>query len=57
MPVRLLSVLFLVVVGVAAAVTVPAAGTLLIFSLMVGPAAAAVTWRPAGGGAARWPWP
>lgn len=41
-PVRLLSVLFLVVVGVATAVTVPTAGTLLIFSLMVGPAAAAL---------------
>ena len=41
-PPRLLNVLFLVVVGVAAAVTVPVAGTLLIFSLMVGPAAAAV---------------
>jgi len=40
-PARLLNVLFLVVVGVAAAVTVPVAGTLLIFSLMVGPAAAA----------------
>ncbi len=41
-PARLLNVLFLVVVGLAAAVTVPVAGTLLIFSLMVGPAAAAV---------------
>ncbi len=41
-PVRLLNVLFLVVVGVATAVTVPTAGTLLIFSLMVGPAAAAL---------------
>jgi zinc/manganese transport system permease protein len=40
-PVRLVSVLFLVVVGVAAAVTIPTVGTLLIFSLMVGPAAAA----------------
>jgi zinc/manganese transport system permease protein len=30
-----------VVVGVAAAVTIPTVGTLLIFSLMVGPAAAA----------------
>jgi zinc/manganese transport system permease protein len=40
-PVRLISVLFLVVVGVAAAVTVPTVGTLLIFSLMIGPAAAA----------------
>jgi len=48
-PVRLLSVLFLVVVGVAAAVTVPVVGTLLIFSLIVGPAGAAVhlTRRPA----------
>ncbi len=47
-PVRLLNVLFLVVVGLAAAVTVPVAGTLLIFSLMVGPAASAVrlTSRP-----------
>jgi zinc/manganese transport system permease protein len=34
-------ILFLVVVGVAAAVTIPTVGTLLIFSLMVGPAAAA----------------
>lgn len=41
-PLRLLSVLFLLVVGVAAAITVPTAGTLLIFSLMIGPAAAAV---------------
>jgi zinc/manganese transport system permease protein len=39
--VRLVSMLFLLVVGLAAAVTVPTAGTLLIFSLMVGPAAAA----------------
>jgi zinc/manganese transport system permease protein len=48
-PVRLLGVLFLVVVGVAAAVTVPVAGTLLIFALMVGPAGAAlsVARRPA----------
>ncbi len=41
-PLRLVSMLFLVVVGVAAAVTVPTVGTLLIFSLMVGPAGAAV---------------
>lgn len=41
-PVRLLGTLFLVVVGVATAVTVPTVGTLLIFSLMVGPAAAAL---------------
>jgi zinc/manganese transport system permease protein len=41
-PLRLVSVLFLVVVGVAAAVTVPTVGTLLIFSLLVGPAGAAV---------------
>jgi zinc/manganese transport system permease protein len=49
-PVRLLGVLFLVVVGVAAAVTVPTVGTLLIFSLMIGPAAAAVQLarQPAG---------
>lgn len=40
-PIRLVSMLFLVVVGLAAAVTIPTAGTLLIFSLMVGPAAAA----------------
>ncbi|HVA88540.1 MAG TPA: metal ABC transporter permease [Chloroflexota bacterium] len=40
-PVRLVGSLFLVVVGVAAAVTIPTVGTLLIFSLMVGPAAAA----------------
>jgi zinc/manganese transport system permease protein len=48
-PVRLVSVAFLVVVGMAAAVTVPVAGTLLIFALMVGPAAAAMhlTTRPA----------
>jgi len=52
-PVRLVSVLFLVVVGVAAAVTIPTVGTLLIFSLMVGPAAAATylssrPWRAMG---------
>ena len=41
-PIRLVSVLFLVVVGLTAAVTVPVAGTLLIFALMVGPAAAAI---------------
>lgn len=41
-PIRLLGVLFLVVVGVAAAVTVPVSGTLLIFSLMIGPAGAAL---------------
>ncbi len=40
-PVRLVGMLFLVVVGVAAAITIPTVGTLLIFSLMVGPAAAA----------------
>lgn len=40
-PVRLVGVLFLVVVGTAAAVTIPIVGALLIFSLMVGPAAAA----------------
>src|SRR6185312_7227497 len=40
-PVRLVGILFLVVVGVAAAVTIPTVGTLLIFSLMVGPAGAA----------------
>ncbi len=40
-PVRLVGILFLMVVGVAAAVTIPTVGTLLIFSLMVGPAAAA----------------
>jgi zinc/manganese transport system permease protein len=47
-PVRLVGILFLVVVGLAAAVTIPTVGTLLIFSLMVGPAAAAchVTSRP-----------
>jgi zinc/manganese transport system permease protein len=38
--------LFLVGVGVAAAVTVPTVGTLLIFSLMVGPAAAAAYISP-----------
>ncbi|MBV9256123.1 MAG: metal ABC transporter permease [Actinobacteria bacterium] len=48
-PVRLVGLLFLVVVGVAAAVTVPTVGTLLIFSLLVGPAGAAMhlTHRPA----------
>jgi len=48
-PVRLVGVLFLVVVGVAAAVTIPVVGTLLIFSLMIGPAAAAMrlVHRPA----------
>jgi zinc/manganese transport system permease protein len=48
-PVRLVGILFLVVVGIAAAVTIPTVGTLLIFSLMVGPAAAAsaLTSRPA----------
>jgi zinc/manganese transport system permease protein len=40
-PVRLVGLLFLLVVGVAAAVTIPTVGTLLIFSLMVGPSAAA----------------
>ena len=47
-PVRLVGTLFLAVVGVAAAVTIPTVGTLLIFSLMVGPAAAAsaLTSRP-----------
>jgi zinc/manganese transport system permease protein len=47
-PVRLVGMLFLVVVGVTAAVTIPTVGTLLIFSLMVGPAAAAsyLTSRP-----------
>jgi len=48
-PVRLVGILFLVVVGIAAAVTIPTVGTLLIFSLMVGPAGAAssLTSRPA----------
>lgn len=41
-PVRLVGILFLVVVGIAAAVTIPVVGTLLIFALMVGPAGAAV---------------
>jgi len=50
-PVRLVGVLFLVVVGVAAAVTVPVVGTLLIFSLMIGPAAAAVRLARRPGGA------
>lgn len=47
-PMRLVGALFLVVVGVAAAVTIPTVGTLRIFSLMVGPAAAAthLTSRP-----------
>jgi zinc/manganese transport system permease protein len=49
--VALIGVLFLVVVGVAAAVTVPTVGTLLIFSLMIGPAAAStyLTGRPFAG--------
>lgn len=41
-PIRLIGALFLLVVGVTTAVTVPTVGTLLIFSLMIGPAAAAV---------------
>jgi zinc/manganese transport system permease protein len=41
-PLRAVSILFLGVVGIAAAITVPTVGTLLIFSLMVGPAGAAV---------------
>jgi len=41
-PVRRLTALFLLVVGVAAAVTVPVAGTLLIWSLMINPPAAAM---------------
>ncbi|HVC81169.1 MAG TPA: metal ABC transporter permease [Chloroflexota bacterium] len=47
-PVRLVGTLFLVVVGIAAAATIPTVGTLLIFSLLVGPAAAAssLTGRP-----------
>jgi len=40
-PVRLVGLLFLVVVGIATAVAVPVVGTLLIFSLTVGPAATA----------------
>jgi zinc/manganese transport system permease protein len=49
--VRLVGMLFLVVVGVAAAVTVPTVGTLLIFSLMIGPAASSMylTSRPVAG--------
>lgn len=48
-PVRRLAALFLLVVGVAAAVTVPVAGALLIWSLMISPAATAMrlTRRPA----------
>ncbi len=38
---RLVGLLFLVVVGIATAVVVPVVGTLLIFSLTVGPAATA----------------
>lgn len=41
-PLRLVGVLFLVVVGATAAATVPTVGALLIFSLVVGPAGAAV---------------
>lgn len=38
-PVRRLEIVFLVVVGIATAVTVPVVGALLSFSLMIGPAA------------------
>ena len=41
-PVRLLHMLLLGVIGVAGAVTIPTTGALLIFSLMVGPAATAM---------------
>ena len=40
-PVAALDIAFLIVVGLAAAVTVPIVGTLLVFSLTLGPAAAA----------------
>ena len=40
-PTAAIGIVFLIVVGVATAVTVPTVGTLLIFSLMIGPAAAA----------------
>jgi zinc/manganese transport system permease protein len=41
-PVSGVGIAFLIVVAVAAAVTVPTVGTLLIFSLMIGPAASAM---------------
>lgn len=45
---RMLDILFLVIIGVATAITVPIVGALLSFSLLVGPAAAAshLTHRP-----------
>lgn len=47
-PVRKIEIAFLVVLGLATAVTVPIVGALLTFSLMIGPAAAAshLTQRP-----------
>jgi zinc/manganese transport system permease protein len=42
LPVRALGVAFAALLAVAAAVTIPTVGTLLIFSLLVGPAASAV---------------
>lgn len=39
-PVRLLDIVFLVILGLATAVTVPIVGALLTFSLLIGPAAA-----------------
>lgn len=46
---RAIDILFLIVIGIATAVTVPIVGALLSFSLLVGPAAAAsyLTHRPA----------
>jgi len=45
---RMLDILFLVIIGIATAITVPIVGALLSFSLLVGPAAAAshLTHRP-----------
>ena len=46
MPVRLLSVGFLVVVALSVAITVQIVGTLLIFALLVAPGAAALQLTP-----------
>ena len=56
-PVRALSVLFLVLLGVAAAETSQITGSLLVFALLVlPPATSQVLCRPAGRAAWRWPW-
>lgn len=44
-PTAMIEMLFLTVVGLAAAVTVPVVGALLSFSLMIGPAATAAFWN------------